>query len=164
MRSLFLLFCLFTAMNLSCQTESNDSVYHKLYLFLDSQNHIPPKMRDISYNNYANLLYIEELLKEYSFPYQNLEQDEFGVYKLEYIGLTGGASFIFIKYKGKYKIFKRNNYSLIIRELIKIKKENVTILNDELFGQYIEKLVEVEEYEDRTIFLKKIEGFEYIHR
>jgi hypothetical protein len=124
------------------------------------QNHIPEKMRK-EYSDYSFVVYAKELLREECHPIPNFQQTEFGIYEFEYWGLVDAVPFVLVKYKDEYKVYRRNQYSFIIRELLSIKKEHPELISDDLFEQYIEKITEIEP--DRLFFYDEIGQIKFIH-
>ena len=143
-----------------CLEDKTDSLYYELYNFLVTQNYIPEDMRK-EYTDYSFVVYAKELLKKEHHPIPDFQQTVFGVYEFSYWGLTGETPFILIKCDEEYKVYRKNQYSLIIRELLSIKKEHSELISDDLFEQYIEKITEINS--DQLFFYEEIGKIKFTH-
>ncbi len=94
--------------------------------------------------DYASLIGIVEVLYEEGTPYHKPDfSKKFEIYLFDYIGGSGYSLFILIKNRDKYTVYRKIDCDLIIDDIIKIRKKEPEIISDELFIDYVNKLVEL---------------------
>jgi hypothetical protein len=159
---------LFIIINLFLLTSSysidnrQDSINHDLYSFLVSQGdmHIE-QIPEFGCDNYGKYLAIFDILSKTDIP--NFTDIPFGIYKFNYSGYADGGYYVLIKHKESYKIYNQTSLSLIIGELIKIRKTNPDLIDNELFNAYIEEIIDdhLGIYDDRMIIVQTIGNIKY---
>jgi hypothetical protein len=93
-------------------------------------------------NNCKQYLYIFNILKD-EFPNKpDFINIPFGIYKFQYSGCMDCGFYILIKYNESYKVYYQTAVTLIIKELIKIRKDNPGLIDNDLFEAYIEAIIE----------------------
>jgi hypothetical protein len=140
-----------------------DSIYHDLYLFLVSKGDMDKEqIPTLESNNYGEYLYLFNILKD-EFPNKPDLDTPFGIYKFNYAGYADGGYYVLIKYNESYKVYNQNSLSLIIKEFMRIKKDNPDLINDNLFYQYLEEIVKdnLGIYDDKIILVQTIGNIEY---
>jgi hypothetical protein len=75
---------------------------------------------------------------------------------------TDAKNINFIQWES-YKIYNQTSLFLIIGELIKIRKENPDLIDNELFNAYIEAIIDdhLGIYDDRIIIVQTIGNIKY---
>jgi hypothetical protein len=141
---------LFIGINLLLLTNSHaiskrDSIYYDLYTYLVSAEDMPQSMKPkLGSKNYEQYLYIFSILKD-DFPNKpDFVNIPFGIYKFQYEGCIDCGFYALIKHNESYKVYSQTSVTLIIKELIKIRKENPDLIADDLFEAYIEAIVDDE--------------------
>jgi hypothetical protein len=106
-----------------------------------------------------------DILK-YDFPNKpNFVDVFFGIYKFNYNGYADGGYYVLIKQNESYKVYNQTSLSLIIGELLKIRKGNPDLIDNELFNAYIEAIIDdhLGIYDDRKIIVQTMGNIEYYH-
>jgi hypothetical protein len=140
-----------------------DSIYHDLYLFLVSQGEIKQEqISELGTDNYDQYIYLFDIRLD-DFPNKPDLDTPFGIYKFNYNGHSDGGYYVLIKHNEIYKVYDQNALSLIIRELIQIKKENPDLIDNNLFNTYLERITDdkLGLNTSHYIIVQKIEVIEY---
>lgn len=130
----------------SYATNRQDSIYNDLYQFLILKQNMPKEMYWIlECDSCEQYLYIFNILKD-EFPNTpDFINIPFGIYKFQYVGCMDCSFYVLIKYNENYTVYPPTAATLIIKELLKIRKENPELIDNELYEAYIEAIVD-----DRT--------------
>jgi hypothetical protein len=120
-----------------------DSIYYDLYRCLVSvEDMFQSMVPKLGSKNYEQYLVIFDIVSKMDAP--DFVDIPFGIYKFQYIGCIDCGYKVLIKHNGSYKVYSQTSVTLIIKELIKIRKENPDLIADDLFEAYIEAIVDDE--------------------
>jgi hypothetical protein len=139
-----------------------DSIYLDLYTYLISVEDMSQSMISIlDSSNYEQYLTMFDVISKNDTP--DFVDIPFGIYKFQYNGLIDGGYNVLIKHNEHYKVYSQTSVTLIIKELIKIRKENPDLITDELFENYIEAIVDDDlgVYGGRLVIVHAIGHIEY---
>jgi hypothetical protein len=139
---LFILFGILFHDGIYAKINRDDSIYHDLCLFLVRQNIITEQYMSGNKEDYFSLLVICDILEEYVPKKKPDLSKEFGIYNFNYIGHESDWIFLLIKYKNNYRVFRRFETNVIINEILKIRDEDPTLIDDVLFGKYLKEITD----------------------
>jgi len=127
----------------SYATNKQDSIYNDLYQFLILKGDMPKEMDWIlKCDSCKQYLYIFNILKD-EFPNKpDFVSIPFGIYKFQYDGCMDCSFYVLIKYNESYTVYPQEAVTLIIKELIKVRKDNPNLINSDLFEDYIEAIMD----------------------
>jgi hypothetical protein len=141
-----------------------DSIYCDLYKFLVSVGDMPQDMiHKLDSNKLEQYLYIFDILKD-DFPNKpDLAKTSFGIFKFQYDGCIDCGFYVLIKYDESFKVYFQNDVVLILKELIKIRKENSDLVDSNLYEAYIEAILDdnVGIYDGKKVIVQTIGNIEY---
>jgi hypothetical protein len=160
---LFIILSLFLLTN--CYSiNKQDSIYYDLYTYLVSVGDMPQRMLSVlNSKNYNQYLLIFDIVSEKDSP--DFLDTPFGIYKFQYIGLMDGGYNVLIKHNESYKVYSQTSVTLIIEELIKVRKENPELIDNDLFEAYIEAIIDDELgiFGGHLVIIRTIGHIEYYH-
>ena len=121
----------------------NDTTFYRdLCLFLVHHEVISREYMLKSKNDYSKLIGFYDINQENPIPRQKpVFSKRFGIYAFDFIGMESNYAFILIKYNDTFKVFKRNETDLIIREIMQIIYEDSQIIDYHLLCKYLKKIV-----------------------
>jgi len=148
-----------------------DSIFHDLFQLLVLRGDMPKDMDwvlNCENSKCKQYLYVFNILKDTlnTFPNQvDFINIPFGIYKFQYNGCIDCGYYVLIKNNESYKIYYQNNVTNILRELIKIRKENPDLISDDMYTAYIEAIIDDELgiYGGRSRLVQQIGHIEYYH-
>jgi hypothetical protein len=120
-----------------------DSIYRDLYAFLVSRNVIPEDIvPEFGSENYGAYIYVFNVLHD-DFPNKPDLTAEFGVYKFNFSGCNGCGFYVLIIHEDSYKVFQQDALTLILDELLQIKRKNPELIPEEVFYNYLSELLKI---------------------
>ena len=124
--------------------DKQDSIYNDLYTFLIQKGSMPQGMDWVLECDTCKQqhLYLFNILKD-DFPdIPDFINIPFGIYKFQYDGCMDCGFYVLIKYNDNYAVYYQNEVTLIIKNLIEIKKNNPDLIDSKLFEDYIEAITD----------------------
>jgi hypothetical protein len=139
-----LLLCIFILLSVVkvFSTENKpDSIYYDLCLFLVFNNDITKEYMKEFKDEYSSLIKIVDVSEDYILGYRPDFSKEIGLYKFDFIGRQSDYTYMLIKNKNSYKIYRAYDISLIIKELFSMREENPELISTELFDNWLKEIV-----------------------
>jgi hypothetical protein len=118
-----------------------DSIYHDLCLFLVLEKDITKEYMEEFEDDYSSLVKIVDVSDNHTSGYKPDFSKEISLYKFDFIGSTSDYSYVLIKNKNSYKIYRYYDISIIIKELLIVKEENPKLICAELFDSWLRGIV-----------------------
>jgi hypothetical protein len=146
-----------------------DSIYRDLYRFLILTENMSKEMNwvlECDSSNCKQYLSIFDILRGSEFPNQpDFVNIPFGIYKFNYNGCMDCGYYVLIKHNESYKVYYQERVTDIIKELIRIRKENPDLISNDLYEAYIETIIDDETglLDGRLRLVQKIGHIEYYH-
>jgi len=145
-----------------------DSIYHDLYQFLILKGDLPKEMDWLLQCDSCKCkqyLYIFDILKD-DFPNKpDFINIPFGIYEFQYDGCMDCGFYVLIKHNESYTVYPKTSVTLIIKNLIKIRKENPDLIDNKLFETYIEAIIDDlrgKYPSERNVIVQKIGHIDFI--
>ena len=126
----------------------SDCVYHDLCSFLVYRKVITKDYMENFKDDYSSLIKISEIGEGY-IPKKTPDLTKMmGLFEFDFIGRESESAYVLVKNKNTYKIFRKSDISLIIKELLMIKEENPDLISLEMLNVYLKRLVNYDKEED----------------
>ena len=131
----------------------------ELLIFLKEKGYITDSMH-CDFNSCVDIFDIAKNSKV-----KDLDEYEFGIFRFRYIGCEDCGYYILIKDNDKSTVYEQDCLDIILKELLRIKKEEPHWISGELFEIYVEALsdIEIGLNSGRLLICEKIGNINYIH-
>ena len=139
--------------------DRNNSKNEELLVFLEEKGYITDSMH-CDFNSCVDIFDIAK-----NSQVKDLDEYEFGIFRFRYIGCEDCGYYILIKDDDKSTVYEQNCLDMILKELLRIKKEKPHWISGELFENYVEALsdIEIGLNSGRLLICEKIGNINYIH-